>query len=52
MLDGIYLAQEKGLRRLSLIVDKSKPRLAAYYSALGFRPEGDVLSSATPTPAW
>lgn len=43
MLDGIRLAQEKDLRRLSLIVDKGKPRLAAYYSTLGFRPEGDVL---------
>ncbi len=43
MLDGIHIAQEKGLRHLSLIVDKSKPRLAVYYSALGFRPEGDIL---------
>ncbi len=43
MLDGIRIAGGMGYRRVSLIVDKSKPRLAAYYSALGFRPDGEIL---------
>ncbi len=43
LLDGIEVGRGKGFRRVSLIVDKSRPRLCAYYSALGFRPDGDVL---------
>ena len=43
MLDGIEKGRRKGLHRISLIVDKAKPRLNSYYSALGFRPDGEVL---------
>lgn len=43
MLDGIEEGRRKGLHRISLIVDKAKPRLNSYYSALGFRPDGEVL---------
>lgn len=43
LLDGIEEGRGKGFRRVSLIVDKSRPRLRAYYSGLGFRPDGDVL---------
>ncbi len=34
MLDGIEEGRRKGLPRISLIVDKIKPRLFTYYSAL------------------
>lgn len=43
MLDGIEAGRRKGFPRISLIVDKAKPRLNAYYSALGFRPDGEIL---------
>lgn len=43
MLDGIEQGRRKGFPRISLIVDKSKPRLKSYYSALGFRPDGEIL---------
>ena len=43
MLDGIEEGHRKGFLRISLIVDKAKPRLKTYYSALGFRPDGEVL---------
>ncbi len=43
MLDGIEESRRKGLQRISLIVDKLKPRLFTYYSALGFRPDGEIL---------
>lgn len=43
MLDGISVGRAKGFHRISLIVDKVKPRLFAYYSALGFRPDGEIL---------
>lgn len=43
MFDGIEQGRQKGFPRISLIVDKSKPRLFAYYSALGFRPDGEIL---------
>ena len=43
MLDGISVGRGKGFSRISLIVDKAKPRLFAYYSALGFRPDGEIL---------
>ena len=43
MLDGIEQGHRKGFPRISLIVDKAKPRLFAYYSALGFRPDGEIL---------
>lgn len=43
MLDGIEVGKKKGFSRISLIVDKAKPRLFAYYSALGFRPDGEIL---------
>lgn len=43
MLDGIGMGRGKGFRRVSLIVDKAKPRLNAYYSALGFRSDGEIL---------
>ena len=43
MLDGIEAGRRKGLPRISLIVDKTKPRLNAYYAALGFRPDGEIL---------
>ena len=43
MLDGIEEGRRKGFPRISLIVDKAKPRLFAYYSALGFRPDGEIL---------
>lgn len=43
MLDGIEEGRRKGFPRISLIVDKSKPRLFTYYSALGFRPDGEIL---------
>ena len=43
MLDGIEEGRRKGFARISLIVDKIKPRLKAYYSALGFRPDGEIL---------
>ncbi len=43
MLDGIEEGRKKGLSRISLIVDKLKPRLFTYYSALGFRPDGEIL---------
>ena len=43
MLDGIEEGRRKGFPRISLIVDKSKPRLKSYYSALGFRPDGEIL---------
>ena len=43
LLDGIEVGRSKGFRRVSLIVDKSRPRLCAYYSALGFRHDGEVL---------
>lgn len=43
MLDGIEQGRWKGFPRISLIVDKAKPRLFAYYSALGFRPDGEIL---------
>ncbi len=43
MLDGIEVARREGFPRISLIVDKTKPRLNAYYSAIGFRPDGEVL---------
>lgn len=43
MLDGIEQGRRKGFPRISLIVDKAKPRLKAYYSALGFRPDGEIL---------
>lgn len=43
MLDGIEEGRRKGFSRISLIVDKLKPRLKVYYSALGFRPDGEIL---------
>lgn len=43
MLDGIEEGRRKGFQRISLIVDKAKPRLKTYYSALGFRPDGEIL---------
>ncbi len=43
MLDSIEKARKEGFMRISLIVDKVKPRLKAYYSALGFRPDGEIL---------
>ena len=43
MLDGIEEGHRKGFPLVSLIVDKAKPRLFAYYSALGFRPDGEIL---------
>lgn len=43
MLDGIEEGRRKGLPRISLIVDKIKPRLFTYYSALGFRFDGETL---------
>lgn len=43
MLDGIEEGRRKGLPRISLIVDKIKPRLFTYYSALGFRSDGETL---------
>ena len=43
MLDGIEQGRRKGFPRISLIVDKAKPRLKSYYSALGFRPDGEIL---------
>ena len=43
MLDGIEQGRRKGFPRISLIVDKTKPRLFTYYSALGFRPDGEIL---------
>lgn len=43
MLDGIEQGRRKGFPRISLIVDKAKPRLFTYYSALGFRPDGEIL---------
>lgn len=43
MLDGIEQGRRKGFPRISLIVDKAKPRLFAYYSALGFSPDGEIL---------
>ena len=43
MLDGIEQGRTKGFQRISLIVDKAKPRLKTYYSALGFRPDGEIL---------
>ncbi len=43
MLDGIEEGRSKGFSRISLIVDKAKPRLKIYYSALGFRPDGEIL---------
>ena len=43
MLDGIEQGRRKGFPRISLIVDKAKPRLKTYYSALGFRPDGEIL---------
>ncbi len=43
MLDSIEEARRQGFPRISLIVDKTKPRLNAYYSALGFRPDGEIL---------
>ena len=43
MLDGIDEGRRKGFPRISLIVDKIKPRLKSYYSALGFRPDGEIL---------
>lgn len=43
LLDGIEIARRKGLHRVSLIVDESKPRLRSYYSAIGFRSDGKVL---------
>ncbi len=43
MLDGIEQGRRKGFSRISLIVDKAKPRLFTYYSALGFRPDGEIL---------
>ncbi len=43
MLDGIEEGRRKGFPRISLIVDKAKPRLFTYYSALGFHPDGEVL---------
>lgn len=43
MLDGIEVGKKKGFSRTSLIVDKAKPRLFAYYSALGFRQDGEIL---------
>ena len=43
MLDGIEEGRRKGFTRISLIVDKIKPRLKSYYSALGFRPDGEIL---------
>ncbi len=43
MLDGIEEGRRKGFSRISLIVDKAKPRLKTYYSALGFRPDGEIL---------
>ncbi len=43
MLDGIEEGRRKGFPLISLIVDKEKPRLYAYYSALGFRPDGEIF---------
>lgn len=43
MFDGIEQGRQKGFPRISLIVDKAKPRLFTYYSALGFRPDGEIL---------
>lgn len=42
MSDGIETGRRQGYRRTSLIVDKTKPRLIAYYSALGFRHDGEI----------
>ncbi len=42
MLDGIEEGRRKGFHRISLIVDKARQRLGSYYSALGFRPDGEV----------
>lgn len=43
MLDGIEEGRRKGFSRISLIVDKLKPRLNVYYSALGFRHDDEIL---------
>ncbi len=43
MIDGIEEGRRKGSLRISLIVDKLKPRLFTYYSDLGFRPDGEIL---------
>lgn len=48
MLDGIDLARWNGFPRVSLIVERAKPRLAAYYSALAFRPVRDLIFFGEP----
>ena len=48
MQDGIALARSRGYERVSLIVERSKPRLAAYYADLGFRPARDLTFFGEP----
>ena len=43
MLDGIEAGRRQGFPRISLIVDRTKPRLNAYYSALSFHPDGEII---------
>jgi ribosomal protein S18 acetylase RimI-like enzyme len=43
MLDGIEAGRRQGFPRISLIVDRAKPRLNAYYSALDFQPDGEII---------
>lgn len=42
MIDGIRKGFGLGLKSASLIVDRDRSRLRDYYSALGFRPGGEV----------
>ncbi|MDE5732219.1 MAG: GNAT family N-acetyltransferase [Bacteroidales bacterium] len=42
ILNAIRKGQEAGFREISLIVDKEKPGLQAYYAATGFVPKGEI----------
>lgn len=48
MLDGIEKGWEKGFKLFSLIVEKEKPRLKAYYASLGFIPDGEITFFGEP----
>ena len=48
MLDGIKKGRDLGFKKISLIVEQDRPRLRSYYSALGFRTDGELTFFGDP----
>lgn len=44
MEDGLNDAREGGFKKVSLLVECSKPKLRDYYAELGFRPESEMFA--------